>query len=107
MANNEPKVALERAQTAPILSYNVPEPTSYSGRNFIDLQLGESYFKPNPVTATLPTVGAPGKTTLGATPAEKGARSPIDPSLLATEPLSPRLAKLNLQEVEAMRQAGK
>ena len=27
MANNEPKVALGRAQAAPVLSYNVPEPT--------------------------------------------------------------------------------
>ena len=35
---SEPLIKLEPGGTAPILSYNVPEPTSYSGRNFIDLQ---------------------------------------------------------------------
>ena len=38
MANGiEPMIKLEPGGKAPILSYNVPEPTSYSGRNFIEL----------------------------------------------------------------------
>jgi hypothetical protein len=45
MANNhEPMIRLETNGMAPVLSYNVPEPTSYSGRNFIDLQLPANYF---------------------------------------------------------------
>jgi hypothetical protein len=32
---------------APILSYDVPEPVSYNGRNFIELKLGKEYFKSN------------------------------------------------------------
>lgn len=43
--NPEPMIKLEPNGSAPVISYNVPEPTSYSGRNFIDLQLGASYFK--------------------------------------------------------------
>lgn len=46
--NLEPMIKLEPSGIAPVISYNVPEPTSYSGRNFIDLQLGASYFKPTP-----------------------------------------------------------
>lgn len=46
--NPEPMIKLEPNGSAPVLSYNVPEPTSYSGRNFIDLQLGASYFKTTP-----------------------------------------------------------
>ncbi len=44
--NNEPMIKLEPGGKAPILSYNIPEPTSYSGRNFIGLQFPEDYFKP-------------------------------------------------------------
>lgn len=36
---NEPLIKLEPGGKAPILSYNVPEPTTYSGRNFIELDL--------------------------------------------------------------------
>ncbi len=35
--NNEPLIKLEPGGKAPILSYNVPEPTSYDGTNFIEL----------------------------------------------------------------------
>ena len=41
----EPMIKLEPGGTAPILSYNVPEPTSYSGRNLIELDFDASYFK--------------------------------------------------------------
>jgi hypothetical protein len=47
MANKpEPMIKLEPGGIAPVLSYNVPEPTSYSGRNFIELQFPENYFNP-------------------------------------------------------------
>ena len=36
---NEPLIKLEPGGKAPILSYNVPEPTTYTGRNFIELDL--------------------------------------------------------------------
>jgi hypothetical protein len=39
-----PMITLEPGGVAPVLSYNVPEPTTYSGRNFIDLQFPASYF---------------------------------------------------------------
>ena len=40
----DPMMKLEPGGVAPIISYNVPEPTTYSGRNFIDLQFPASYF---------------------------------------------------------------
>jgi hypothetical protein len=41
----EPMIKLEPGGSAPILSYNVPEPTSYAGRNFVELDFDASYFK--------------------------------------------------------------
>jgi Bacterial Ig domain len=41
----EPLVKLEPTGQAQVLSYNVPEPTSYTGRSFINLELDGSYFK--------------------------------------------------------------
>lgn len=35
--SKEPMIKLQPGGEAPILSYNVPEGTTYSGRNFIDL----------------------------------------------------------------------
>jgi hypothetical protein len=47
MANKpEPMIKLEPGGVAPVLSYNVPEPTSYSGRNLIELKFPVEYFKP-------------------------------------------------------------
>ncbi|WP_197479904.1 Ig-like domain-containing protein [Paenibacillus swuensis] len=37
-------IKMQQGGTAPVISYNVPEPTTYSGRNFIDLQLPDGYF---------------------------------------------------------------
>ncbi len=45
--NNEPMIKLEPGGKAPILSYNVPEPTSYSGKNYIEFDFTQDYFKPN------------------------------------------------------------
>lgn len=46
MADHEPMIKLDPEGRAPILSYSLPEPTSYSGRNFIELIYPEDYFKP-------------------------------------------------------------
>jgi hypothetical protein len=40
----EPMIKLEPNGTAPILSYNVPEPTSYSGRHLVELETPDDWF---------------------------------------------------------------
>ena len=40
----EPMIRLEADASAPVLSYNVPEPVSYSGRNYIELVLQSPAF---------------------------------------------------------------
>lgn len=44
--NQDPMIRLEEGGKAPVISYNVPEPTSYSGRNMIEIPVNENYFKP-------------------------------------------------------------
>ncbi len=51
---NDPMIKLEPGGKAPILSYNVPEPTSYSGSNYIELDIPQAYFKTN--TKQIPIV---------------------------------------------------
>lgn len=46
MSSSEPLVTLESEGRASVISYNVPEPTSYSGRNFIELGLDDACFVP-------------------------------------------------------------
>ena len=49
MANSsEPLIKLEPGGKAPILSYNIPEPTTYSNKNFIELNYSPAadFFKP-------------------------------------------------------------
>jgi hypothetical protein len=54
-------IKLDPAGVAPILSYNVPEPTSYAGRHVVELQLPAEFFTPAasvvPVTPPLPPPG--------------------------------------------------
>ena len=45
--NNEPLIKLEAGGKAPILTYNVPEPTAYFGNNMIEFEFTEDYFKAN------------------------------------------------------------
>ncbi len=45
--DNQPLIKLEPGGKAPILSYNVPEPTTYSGPNFIELEDRAQFFKSN------------------------------------------------------------
>ena len=39
-----PLIQLETGGTAPVLRYDVPEPTSYAGKNFIELEFDENVF---------------------------------------------------------------
>jgi len=55
-------IQLKQGGVAPIISYNVPEPTSYSGRNYIDLQIDRGLFKTDPglePNGTLPAAQNP------------------------------------------------
>ncbi|HEX7174353.1 MAG TPA: hypothetical protein VF240_03605 [Pyrinomonadaceae bacterium] len=118
---NEPMIKLEPGGVAPVLSYNVPEPTSYSGRNFIDLQLGDSYFKNDdaPTAASskslesLVTGAAGERASAGRASLMEGTSGTAETPSLAVAlkavdaPPSPKLATLDLAEVRAMQGLGK
>jgi hypothetical protein len=132
MANNEPMIKLEPGGQAPILSYNVPEPTSYSGRNFIELEFPENYFKQKhrgkPTVPRTPMKGMDISTikTAVATGMKSGFMDPKifpnimistgalrfvespNPGLIAEmkEAISPALAKLSPELVAVRLQAG-
>src|SRR5437867_13175069 len=58
----EPVIKLDEGGKASIISYNIPEPNSYSGRFFIDLQLNQGYFRPDisgNISTILATEAAP------------------------------------------------
>lgn len=42
--SEKPLITLDPKGKAPIISYNIPEPTSYVGRNFIELDFPSNYF---------------------------------------------------------------
>src|SRR5262245_25866586 len=56
MANNAPLIQLEPGGTAPVLRYDIPEPTSYEGKNFIALSFEEDIFLP--VASEMPSSAA-------------------------------------------------
>ena len=41
---DDSQAVLKPAQNGPILSYNVPQQVSYSGQNYLEIDLDESYF---------------------------------------------------------------
>lgn len=111
-------IQLAPGGVAPVLSYNVPEPTSYSGRNFIDLALPDAAFRDDiPYEPNVPTQ----EETLArlraiqgsvrAVLARDGMTAPSSTHsalvLPGGERVSPELARLEPEEVEAMRTAGK
>lgn len=61
----EPMIRLDPHGTAPVLSYNVPEPTSYTGRHVVELEFPDDWFTPlarevpPPPPATPPTLPTP------------------------------------------------
>jgi len=48
MADNKPLIRLQPGGKATVLNYNVPDSTSYPGRNYIELQFGDDYFPEEP-----------------------------------------------------------
>jgi hypothetical protein len=41
-----PLVSFDPAGRAPLLSYNVPEPTAYAGRSYVELDIDQDWFRP-------------------------------------------------------------
>ena len=130
----EPMIKLDPGGTAPILSYNVPEPTSYSGQNFTELDFGPEYF--NAAVKEPPTreertpideVSGTGVEAAiveglhsgfadtrafpnirGATTAVRlASRVATRPDAVSTGALKPRLAELETDEVVSQLRAGK
>jgi hypothetical protein len=63
--SEEPIVKLEPGGKASVLSYNVPEPVSYSGSNIIALDVPESWFRNEPgIGGRFPDAPAPTKSNL-------------------------------------------
>lgn len=97
--DTEPMVKLEPGGVAPIISYNVPEPTTYSGRNFIDLQFPASYFVvgTNPAAAVAPS----------AVHVEALALTDVDAAGASSAALAPPPVAVAPEEEAAMTAAGK
>ncbi|MBV9772335.1 MAG: hypothetical protein JO040_00195 [Gemmatimonadetes bacterium] len=114
MSTQPIRIQLQNPSVAPVLSYNVPEPTSYSGRNFIDLALPDNYFRTDisfPPNVPGPQAALDRLRVLQASVA-KGAlamSSATTSSLLLPdgERISAALARLDPAEVEAMQREGK
>jgi hypothetical protein len=124
-------IKLEAGGTAPVLRYNIPEPTSYPGRNVIELDIDESLFKPElrrPPGGARFEVADPASTRTAVLASMRsgfadkrvfsdvgGAAASVrlldqpNPELVAvgTTPISTKLASLNPEEVVAMLQSGK
>jgi hypothetical protein len=97
----DPLVKLEPGGVAPIISYNVPEPTTYSGRNFIDLQFPASYFVVGTNAATTLTGGSTAEVMMA--DADGG---PLEPyRTLATHSLAAAVG-VDPEEVELMARQG-
>ena len=134
MSSAEPMIKLEPGGTAPILSYNVPEPTSYSGRNFIELIYDSGYFQSSLHNKSrISILSSPTSTMSDASRDEiinamKNGFSDIkffinsgsnngsirlveksnsDFEIISTEPISPKLAKLHPDEVTAAIHGGR
>ncbi|MFD0670085.1 Ig-like domain-containing protein [Cohnella sp. GCM10027633] len=108
-SNQEPMIKLQPGGTAPILSYNVPEPTAYSGRNFIDLSFPDSYFTAStPANAASFSALAAGDDSSSRLSAQQPSES-LDAlaSISPEERLSPGLAKLTEDDVLRMEASGK
>lgn len=56
MASNAPLIQLEPGGTAPVLRYDIPEPTSYEGKNFLALSFEEEVFLP--IASEMPSSAA-------------------------------------------------
>jgi hypothetical protein len=130
----EPLVKLEPGGVAPIVRYNLPEPTIYTGRNFIELDYANDFFtqkafeKPPPEKRT-PVKGLDFNTLkqavengmatsfadsklfpnirLGTTALRFVTKSNPGLQVASDLPISPKLAQLDANEVATMMQAGR
>lgn len=113
--DKEPMIKLDPGGVARILSYNVPEPTTYTGRIFIDLQLGASYFRTDlsPLPPPPKAADKTGTPSLASRSALAAAAVPAEPPpvaipvIPASERISEKLARLDPAEVQAMQLQGK
>lgn len=119
---SNPMIKLEPGGQAPILSYNVPEPTSYSGRNFIELRFPAAYYVsevsadedgPNPGSRGVAPVEAVYVDTdpilgriRGAAGVLRLLEEPEGAALVSGEALSPRLAGLRPDDVIGLAEQG-
>lgn len=128
----EPLAALDAAGKAAVISYDVPEPTSYSGRNFIELPLPDDAFTTVVVTASHNNHRANSRddpkvdkhidraamADSGNMVASRAVLAPdsviltsgppeASPILYSEQPLSGRLAKLTISDVCHAAEAGK
>ena len=129
-----PLVALQEDGTPAIINYNVPEPTSYSGRNFIDLipdhprdslrcpaRRGHAGRLPawpgrglaSSVAPAAPAAGGASTSLVPGLAVPKGVVVVPDgdpqqsPIMLSTQPVGSRLASLTRADIAALHQTGK
>ncbi len=118
MSSRTPVIQIAPGASAPVLSYSVPEPTSYSGRNFIDLALPDAYFRDDiPYEPNVPTqaetlarveaIQASARSVLARSGVLAAGATESSLTLPGGERVSADLARLDRDEVEAMRAAGK
>jgi hypothetical protein len=115
----EPMIKLEAGGTAPVLSYNVPEPTSYSGRNFIALDLDNSWFRggfgpvdpdaasPGVLRGGLSREAVAGELSVLLGTVRPQMRSDGDPEWADSAMLSPELAHSSPEDIAAVTQSGR
>ncbi len=130
MSEPEPLVVLDPAGKPTPVSYDVPEPTSYSGHNYIYLPFPDQAFRPiltQPSPPPAQIIGRPETTNVIAghpdTPAETGTPSWSNQQILAapgislngppnqvvvagSRALSPRLQRLTREELTSLQAAG-
>lgn len=121
-----PMIRFDPAGQAPILSYNVPDATSYHGRNLIELEFPEDFFVPalraKPARPADPPGGKAVKQTAAAKrAADSRAVAPARPlpppvridtttgkvKVTGALALSRKLARLDAEEIDRMQAAGR
>ncbi|WP_217596995.1 Ig-like domain-containing protein [Cohnella sp. GbtcB17] len=106
-AGQEPMIKLQPNGTAPVLSYNVPEPTAYSGRNFIDLQLHDGYFLPTSAPKSLLGERQLAKSAAAASVSEPSSAELLLAKQRSGERMTTRFANLTPEEVERQEAEGR
>lgn len=99
-------IKLQPNGVAPVLSYNVPEPTAYSGRNFIDLQLHDGYFLPSSASHSLQGEKRLAGGTAAAAP-EASSAELLLAKQRSGERMTTRFASLTPEEVERQEAEGR